>query len=109
MTSDGELRAALQGAGGGFDPAFRVRVVERICARERRRAAIERVSAWLAGGVAAGLLGLLLTPSASGTPGLETVVMIVSLAGAIYLLGEIATVGPRETAPWLRQVLPRLR
>lgn len=92
MTSDGDIRAALDG-GTAFDPAFRVRVLQRICERARRRTAAQSAMSWIAAGVALGLMAQALTPADIGAPGLEAVVMTVSLGAAAMLLASLAASG----------------
>ena len=107
MTHDIDLRVALEGAGAGFDPAFRVRVLQQICARAQRRATAWRVATWVASGIAMGLLARLLTPAASGAPGLEAVAMMASLAMAVFLLAEFATAGTDRVVERLQRILTR--
>ena len=97
MTSDRELRAMLESS-ASFDPAFRVRVLGRICARARHRASIRRAAFWI---VACSLLGVFaqpLVPAESGAPAFEAVVMTVSLVAAMLLVAS-----PNGMQRWLRK------
>lgn len=85
MTTDQELRTMLEGT-ASFDPAFRVQVLGRICARARRRTSIRRAAFWV---VICSLLGVLaqpLVPAEDGAPAFETVVMTLSLVAAMLLV-----------------------
>ena len=101
--NDAQLRSALEGGDTAADPAFRLRVMQRICDRARRRAAAERMVTWIVAGAAIGLVAQTLTPASSGTPGLEAAAMISSLLAAALLLAESATTGPARLAHRLQQ------
>ena len=98
MTTDQELRAMLEGK-AAFDPAFRVQVLGRICARANRRASTRRAAFWI---IACSLLGVLaqpFVPAESGAPAFEAVVMTVSLVASMLLVAS----RPNRVPQWLRR------
>lgn len=97
MISDRELRAMLEGS-ASFDPAFRVQVLSRICARASRRASIRRAAFWI---IACSLLGVFaqpFVPAESGAPAFEAVVMTVSLFASMLLVAR-----PNGMRQWLQR------
>lgn len=86
---DGELRASLEGGPTAPDPAFRVRVLQRICERAARRAMIRRAALWIAASIGIGFVAQALTPPASGVPSLEVIAMTVSIGATALMLAAL--------------------
>lgn len=102
---DTEFRAALEGTATAFDPAFRVRVMQRICERARRRAMLRRTVLWVAAGIATGFAAKSLTPPESGIPSFEIVVMTVSIGAAALVLATRTATNASVAAQWLQRTL----
>lgn len=96
MTSDQELRVMLQGT-ASFDPAFRVQVLSRICARARRRKSVMRAGFWIAATSLLGIFAQPLVPAESGIPAFESVVMTLS-----FVLAVVVVARPSGVRHWLR-------
>lgn len=100
MTTDEELRGMLEGT-TAIDPAFRVQVIGRICARARRRVALRRAAVWVIAFALLGVLAKPLVPSETGAPELEAVVMSLSLVATVL----IASIGANRLTQWLPRIV----
>jgi hypothetical protein len=81
-----------------FDPAFRVHVLGRICARARRRASLRRAAFWITVCTVLGVFAQPLVPADTGAPGFEAIAMTVSLVAAMLLVAS----RPNRLPQWLR-------
>jgi hypothetical protein len=102
---DTELRAALEGATLSLDPAFRVRVMQRICERARRRAQLRRAAVWIAAGIGTGFAAQTLTPPETGAPTIEIIAMTVSIGASTLMLATLTAAGAGGAARWLERAL----
>lgn len=106
---DTELRAALEGTSTAFDPAFRVRVMQRICERARRRAMLQRAALWIAAGIGTGFAAQSLTPPESGIPSAEIIAMTASIGATALMLAALTATGAGGVARWLETTLNKTR
>jgi hypothetical protein len=102
---DAELCAALDGTTPTLDAAFRVRVIQRICERARRRAMTQRAALWIAAGIGTGFAAQLLTPPETGIPSLEIVAMTASIGAMALILATLTATGAGGAAHWLQRTL----
>jgi hypothetical protein len=102
---DTEARAALEGTAAAFDPAFRVRVMQRICERARRRAILQRTTIWIAAGIGTGFAAQMLTPPKTGVPSAEIIAMTASIGAAALMLATMTAAGASGAAQWLQRRL----
>lgn len=100
---DTELRAALEGA-TTFDTAFRVRVIQRICERARRRAMLQRAALWIAAGIGTGFAAQLLTPPETGIPSAELIAMTASIGAAALALATLTAARADAAVRWLERI-----
>lgn len=104
---DAELRAALEGTATTADPTFRLRVLQRICERARRRAMAERTAVWIAASIGIGLAAQMLTPPEAGVPSVEAIAMTASIGIAALLLATLAAAGTNRATHWAQRLLSR--
>lgn len=86
---DAELRAALEGTSTHADPAFRMRVLERICERARRRTMLRRAAVWIGVGIGTGFVAQALTPPEAGMPGLEIAAMCMTIGATALAIAQL--------------------
>jgi hypothetical protein len=101
---DADLKAALEGDAPLFDAAFRVRVLERICERARRRAMTRRAAVWITAGIGAGLLAQTLTPPKTGIESAELIAMTASIGAAALALATLIAARAGGAARWLERI-----
>jgi hypothetical protein len=102
---DAELSAALEGTATTADPTFRLRVLQRICERARRRTMAQRAAVWIAASIGIGLAAQMLTPPEAGVPSVEVVTMTVSIGAAALMLATLTATGAGSVARWLERTL----